>query len=63
MLWVCVFAGWTVLSGPLIALPVIVVLVGAGNLFQGWLGIERRAPQFSRPNHDATSDGDGTTSP
>ncbi len=63
VLWVCVFAGWTVLAGPLIALPVIAVLVGAGNLFQDWLGVERRAPQFSRPNHDATNDGDGAASP
>jgi hypothetical protein len=63
MLWVCVFAGWTVLAGPLIALPVIVVLVGAGNLFQGWLGVERPAPRFSRPTHDATNDGDGAASP
>ena len=59
---VCVFAGWSVLAGPLIALPVIAVLVGAGNLFQGWLGVERpcaTVPRARAPVDAPTASGDG----
>jgi hypothetical protein len=55
-LWVLVAAGATSLAGPLITLPVIVALVAGGNWLQHWLGIQRRAPQFSTPPRDAPRD-------
>jgi hypothetical protein len=55
-LWVLVAAGVTSLAGPLITIPVIVALVAGGNWLQHWLGIQRRAPQFSSPPRDASCD-------
>ncbi len=61
-LWVLVAAGASSLEGVLITLPVIVALIAGGNWLQHWLGIERRAPQFSGPAGDAEHD-DGASSP
>jgi hypothetical protein len=51
-LWICYTAGATALLGPLVVAPAIVVLVAAGNLLQGWLGIGHRAPQFAHRADD-----------
>ena len=55
-LWVLVAAGAANLEGVLITFPVIVLLIAGGNWLQHWLGISRRAPQFSRPSSDAEPD-------
>jgi hypothetical protein len=52
-LWVLVAAGATSLEGVLITFPVIVALIAGGNWLQHWLGIQRRAPQFSGRTGDA----------
>ena len=48
-LWAIVAAGATALAVPLILVPVLLVLIGGGNLLSGWLGVQRKAPQFNRP--------------
>jgi hypothetical protein len=57
-LWVGYAAGATALLSPLVVAPALVVLVAAGNLLQGWLGIGHRAPQFARPNRADDEQGD-----
>jgi len=52
VLWVCVAAGETGLRGALITVPVLVLLIAGGNWLQHGIGIERRAPQFSRRSVD-----------
>ena len=52
-LWVLVAAGATSLEGVLVTFPVIAVLIAGGNWLQHWLGIQRRAPQFSGRAGDA----------
>jgi hypothetical protein len=61
-LWVCVAAGATGLEGLLVTIPVLVVLIAGGNWLQHWLGVQRRAPQFSRPGAVAEH-GDESTPP
>jgi hypothetical protein len=56
-LWVLVAAGATSLEGVLITFPVIVALIAGGNWLQHWLGIQRRAPQFSGPSDVEHEDG------
>jgi hypothetical protein len=51
-LWICVDAGATWLEAPLLTIPVLVLLIAGGNWLQHWLGVTRRAPQFSRPRTD-----------
>jgi hypothetical protein len=34
----------------LVTATVVIFLVGAGNLFQNWIGIKRRPPRFARPD-------------
>lgn len=54
--WLEVTAGARVLVGPLVVVPVIVILVAAGNWLQSWLGIDRPSPKFTeREHHDETS--------
>jgi hypothetical protein len=60
-LWLCVVAGATGLEGALITIPAIVALVAGGNWLQHWLGVQRRAPQFSRPGGDPDRDEDGAS--
>lgn len=62
-LWVCVLAGARSLVAPLVVFPVIVLLIAGGNWLQHWLGIERRAQQFSRPGTDAEPDDTGRAQP
>jgi hypothetical protein len=58
-LWVGYAAGATMLLSPLVVAPAIVVLVAAGNLLQGWLGIGHRAPQFAQRADAGDEQGDG----
>jgi len=58
-LWMSVTAGATWLEGPLITIPVLVLLIAGGNWLQHWLGVQRRPPQFSSPGPD--EDGDAGT--
>jgi protein-S-isoprenylcysteine O-methyltransferase Ste14 len=57
-LWVSVAAGASWLEAPLITIPVLVLLIAGGNWLQHWLGVLRRAPQFSRPGSAEGDDGD-----
>ena len=62
-LWVCVAAGATGLRGVLITVPVLALLVAGGNWLQHGIGIQHRAPQFSRPTADNERDEPGPSSP
>ncbi len=60
-LWVLVGGGAASLESVVITFPVIVALIAGGNWLQHWLGIERRAPQFSGPPRDDDDDGTAPT--
>jgi hypothetical protein len=64
-LWVLAIGGASdgasALVGPLVTLPVLVLLIAAGNWFQHWTGIRREGPKFARPaaEHDTPRDAPG----
>ena len=62
-LWLAVAAGATWLEDVLVTIPALVLLIAGGNWLQHWLGVQRRAPQFSRPGADAERDDAGPPSP
>jgi hypothetical protein len=47
--WLAEVAGARVLLGPLVVVPVLVVLIAGGNWLQHWLGVERPSPKFTQP--------------
>jgi hypothetical protein len=47
--WLAEVAGARVLLGPLVVIPVLVVLIAGGNWLQHWLGVERPSPKFTQP--------------
>ena len=62
-LWLCVMAGATGLVGVLITIPVLVLLIAGGNWLQNWLGVQRRAPQFSRSAAEGERDDGAPSAP
>jgi hypothetical protein len=59
LLWVLYAAGATMLLALLVVAPTLIVLIAAGNLLQGWLGISHRAPQFAQRSDPADEHGGG----
>jgi hypothetical protein len=44
--------GSSPLRAPMIAVAALLILVAGGNLLNNWMGIERKAQEFNRPDLD-----------
>jgi len=42
--------GSSPLRAPMLAVAVLLILVAGGNLLNSWMGIERKAQEFNRPD-------------